>query len=59
LVEVHQSNQILPIYNSFIQFWATSNSLVQSRAMWKSSLKMLVCSEMSGLIIIRFLFNFG
>jgi len=29
LGEVHQSNQILPICNSFIQLWATSNSLVQ------------------------------
>jgi len=27
--EVHQSNRILPICNSFIQLWATSNSLVQ------------------------------
>jgi len=29
LGEVHQSNQILPICNSFIQSWATSSSLVQ------------------------------
>jgi len=29
LGEVHQSNQIFPICNSFIQLWATSNSLVQ------------------------------
>jgi len=29
LGEVHQSNQKLLICNSFIQLWATSNSLVQ------------------------------
>jgi len=29
LGEVHQSRQMLPICNIFIQLWATSNSLVQ------------------------------
>jgi len=29
LCEVHQLNQILPICNSFIWLWATSNNLVQ------------------------------
>jgi len=48
LGEVHQSNQILPIFNSFIQLWATSNSLVQRQAIWKSSIKILVRLDMSG-----------
>jgi len=32
LSEVHQSNQILAICNSFIQLWVTSHSLVESWA---------------------------
>jgi len=28
--KVHQPNQSLAIYNSFIQLWATSNSPIQS-----------------------------
>jgi len=32
LVEVHQSNKMLAICNSFIQLWATSNSLDHSWA---------------------------
>jgi len=46
LGEVHQSNQILAICNSFIQLWATSNILVQNGLYRKAPLK-LVRSEMS------------
>jgi len=31
--DVHQSNQILPIFNSLIQLWATSYNLVHRWAM--------------------------
>jgi len=41
LGEVHQSNKILAICNSFIRLWATSNSLVQSKAVWSSSTEIL------------------
>jgi len=51
LVEVHQSNQASAICNSFIHLWATSNSLVQSWAIWNSSFEILVHLEMSGLTI--------
>jgi len=48
LDEVHQTNQILPICNSFIQLWATSNSFVQNWAVWNSFIEILVHLEMSG-----------
>jgi len=51
LREVHQSNQTLAIWNSFIQLWTISNSLVRSWAIWNSSLEILVLLEMSGLTI--------
>jgi len=57
LGEVHQTNEIVPICNSFIQLWATSNSLVQRWAIQKSSPKTSVRSEMSE-CVIRVLFKF-
>jgi len=39
LGEVHQSNEILPIFNSFIQLWVTSNNLVQRWLYRKAPLK--------------------
>jgi len=42
LGEVHQSNQILAICNSFIRLWATSNNLDQSKVVQSSSTEILV-----------------
>jgi len=39
LGEVHQSNEILPICNSFIQLWATSKILFRDELYRKAALK--------------------
>jgi len=45
---VKSASQILAICNRFVQLWVTSNSLVQSWAVWNSSIDILVHLEMSG-----------
>jgi len=42
LGEIHQSNQMLEICNSFIQLWVTSNSFAHTWVIQNSSIEILV-----------------